>query len=171
MVEDHRMLHRRHHDDHGRRYSGSQQYIHRPTCVHRKFHSCLNLGPNSYVFDGANALEPTLAGATGLIYVNDNNSADTSSLFRILDGHPEGITVGVAGSSLTPSDTFCAVITIGTVTTIPLPYPNFSGIIYLAITQNVTFATGGNIAAGLSATPGQLVTAAYSKTQAKWYLK
>ena len=133
--------------------------------------TCLNLGPNSYVFDGANALEPTLAGATGLIYVNDNNSADTSSLFRILDGHPEGITVGVAGSSLTPSDTFCAVITIGTVTTIPLPYPNFSGIIYLAITQNVTFATGGNIAAGLSATPGQLVTAAYSKTQAKWYLK
>jgi hypothetical protein len=133
--------------------------------------SCLNLGPNSYVFNGANMLVPTLAGATGTIYVNENNAADTPNLNRTLAGSPEGVGLGASGGTLALSDNLFAVISGGTVSTLTLPYPNFTGVVYLACAQAVTFATGGNIATGLTATIGQLVIAAYSKTQAKWYLK
>jgi hypothetical protein len=133
--------------------------------------ACLNLGPNSYVFNGASALVPDLSGATGLVYVNNNNAADTPNLNRLISAHPEGVGGGVTGGALVLSDNFFAVTGGGPCTVLTLPYPDFAGVVYIACVAAVTFATGGNIATALTTTVGQLVIAAYSKNQGKWFLK
>lgn len=130
---------------------------------------CLNLAGNSFVFNGSAQVSPDLSQASGLIYIE---TAHDQPGFRLPSSRPEGDIPLLSGGTLTFSDTFCTIpLPSATVSTIALPYPDFSGVIYIACPGVVTFTTGGNIAGAVTTTAGQLVTAVYSSSQAKWFLK
>jgi hypothetical protein len=132
---------------------------------------CLTLGPNAYVFNQASVIAPDFTGATGQIFVAYANATDAPNLFQPVSSNTEALGTGITSGAVPIAGNQFLLTGGGTVTTLTLPYAGFSGIVYIEISTATSFATGGNIATALSATAGQVVIAAYSKSQAKWYLK